>query len=414
MSPFVCGIRSSVYTAIMVKQIKIVIRPLPTEGYFLAGSTISGKVVVKTGSKKSYYTKLDLALTGTIESSFADRENGTKCRYSEEILRVPCTLWEKSDASDKFPKGESHWTFSLAIPATLNVLPTCENKQTRVSYSLSVAIAKEKRGKEDSATSVPVTIFPSVEASSPDMQVPQSAHNVTPLKSCLCLAGGSIETEVRLPRKGFEVEEIMEFEVEIDNGTRKRISHFDAVLVQKIICAGSPKSIFGRRNDTLFLYGEEANYIGDRVTSRSGVIARSSWAENLLVQVPSSTPPTFESTDSILKVEHYLLVRVHVASSRDDPITLKCPIIIGNCQTQVQQVSAADTGAAPSYSGLEPPPPDFSDFANNPPPYFDTLQSGGGGGIEPPTAAITDYNRSSSVAVPSAPSLPRDSFLQAF
>ena len=370
----------------MVKDIQIIIQPYPTEGFFLAGSVISGEVVIKTGSNKSYYSKVELTLVGTIESNFTDRENDTRCSHSEELIRRSLTVWEKSETNRTFPKGTSHLPFSLPIPyaSSSNVLPSCDNAQTTVAYAVIATITKDKRNKGHATTSTPVKIYPPLNVSAANLQGPQSVQSATPLKSCLCFSAGSIETDIHLPHTGYGVEEAMQFDVQVDNGTRKRISHFNATLLQTIECGGTPKSRLSRRRNT-FLYGDETIPIGDKVTGNS-IIARSTWAENMILPIPV-VPPTFESSDSLLSIKYFVLVRVYITNNDRHPISLKCPVVIGNTHQSSHDVENEPIGQS-----------DFSNVGDNPPSYFDLLQN------PPPPVPVAD----SSVPVsPSAPSLPR-------
>ncbi len=361
----------------MVKDIQIIIQPYPTEGFFLAGSVLTGEVVVKTGSNKSYYSNIDLTLVGTIESNFKDSENGTRCTHSEELVRSTLTIWKKSETNRSFPKGTSHIPFSFPIPVdNIDLLPSCNNKHTTVVYVVIATISKDKRSKGDSSTSTPIKIFPPLNVSAPNLQGPELAQNTTPIKSCLCFSAGNIETDIRLPHKGYGVEEVIQFDVQVDNDTRKRIHHFNACLLQTIASGGTPKSKFSRRSNNI-LYGEETISIGDRVNGNS-VLPRSNWAENLILPVPT-VPPTFESTDSLLSIKYSILVRVYLTNNDNHPITLECPVIIGNTHQSHDNADIAGQS-------------DFSNFDNNPPSYLDILQS-------PPSVD------SSQPAIPSAPGL---------
>ena len=359
-----------------MKEIRIVVRP-PSEGFFLSGRFISGEVVVTTGSKKSYYTRVELLLRGSIDSDFTDSDNNTRCTYSEEVVRNTVILWEKSDGNTKFPKGATELSFTVSIPNdSSDVLPSCSGNNTTVRYWLEAVVIKDKRGKADSAAVTPVKIFPQVNVAEPELQGPQTAHNVTPMKSCLCLSGGIIETETRLRNKGYGVAELLELDVEIDNDSRKRITHFDAILVQTILSGGTPKSRLRRRSEMGLLQGKETHIIGDKAVGNS-ILPRTNWAENLTMRIPDIIPPTFKSANSVLSIQYHMLVRVHFSRRNTrDSITLKFPVTIGNCRSQ------------------EPETPAMNLFDNEfcPPSYLDVLQR----------------NTSIDSAVPSAPTLPRD------
>ena len=365
----------------MVKEIRIVVHP-PSEGFFLSGTAISGEVVVTTGSKKSYYTRVELLLRGSIDSDFTDSDNNTRCTYSDEVVRNTVILWEKSDGNTKFPKGTTELSFTVSIPNSSNVLPCCSGNNTTVRYWLEAVVIKDRRGKADSATVTPVKIFPPVNVAEPSLQGPQTAHNVTPMKSCFCFSGGIVETETRLCHKGYSVAELLELDVEIDNDSRKRITHFDAILVQTILSGGTPKSRLRRRSETGLMQGKESHIIGDKAVGNS-IIPRSNWAENLTMRIPEIIPPTFESTDSILSIQYHMLVRVHFSRRNTrDSITLKFPVTIGNCR--LHELTPAVDLSDPEFS------------SGSPPSYFDVLQRN------------SSIDTSAPSAVPSAPTLPRD------
>ena len=349
----------------MVKEIKIVLDPYPTSGFFLSGSSITGEVVVETGSNKTNYNKIELVFVGRIDSDFTDRDNGSRCSYEQEIIRSSMTLWEKTETDATFPKGVTHLQFAMDIPSDQNILPSCENGMTKVQYKLNVFITKKKRGKSDPDCSTVVKIFPRVNIGSREMQSPISYRSTTPITSCLCISSGDISLDVRF-RKAYTQNEVVEIEVEIGNETGKRISHFDAALMQNIECGGTAKQRFRRSRSTSLMFADETNLVGERVSGQS-VLPRSIWNEKLYMRIPVTPPTTAEDSGSILNVIYYFIVRVHVSRNADKAIKLKCPVIIGTCNDYLSNEELADN---------QPHSPStFSRATDNPPSYNEVFQS---------------------------------------
>lgn len=372
----------------MVKEMKIVLHPYPTEGFYLAGSSVTGEVFIKTGSKKTNYSRVDLTLTASIQSNFSDQENGIRCAHSDELVKNTITIWDKAEEGGKFPKGVSQLPFAMMIPASDTTFPTLDVTHSTVTYCVQANIVKEGRSKDGSSTNTTIKVLPPVNVAGPELQEPENARIEMPIPSLCCLSGGSIETEIRLPRKSYEVGEVLEFEVEVVNGTRKRLPYFDGGLMQKVTYGGTPTSRF--RNSSAILYGEETNLIGERAKSNP-IIPRSNWGESLVLSVPATLPPTYNSVDSMLSIEYFVLVRVHRSNNARDSITLECPVVIGNIRSQL--------GLEPLTSFNPGPPPDLSGYGDQPPAYFDILNTGG----------VTMETTTS--PPPSAPTLPRDSEL---
>ena len=358
----------------MVKELKIVLDPSPTNGYFLAGSPITGKVVVRTGSSKSYYSKVEVILVGRINSNFSDSVNNLQCSYNQEILRSSVVVWERSTVKKKFKKGVSHLTFTIDIPSEDKILPSCKNNHTEVEYTIGAIISKDKRGKTDSSHLTTIKIFPRVDVGITDLQKPQSFSSSNSFSGWCCFSSGGINLDVLLERKGYIISENVKIQVEIDNTSSKKVSHFDAALMQKIKCGGTAK-----QSMIALLYAVETSVVGERVSGQP-VLPRSSWGETLHIPIPNTPPTTCSSQhEPILKVEYYLLIRVHISHDADKVISLQCPLILGTYKNEFVNETPNDHHPQNQSS--------VSDSSENPPPY------------------------SESPCVPTAPSLPRNSLI---
>lgn len=371
----------------MVKEMKIVLHPYPTEGFYLVGSSVVGEVYIKTGSKKTNYSRINVTLVGTISSNFNDHDNNIRCAHSDELLKETVTIWDKTEEGGKFPKGVSQLPFALTIPSSESTYPSFDSQHCTVTYTVQADILKD-RNKEGGSTSTTIKVYPPVNVSNGDLQSPRNARVDMAVPSALCcLSGGSIEAEIRMPHQIYEVNEIIEFEVEVINNTRKRLPYFDGGLMQKVTYGGTPTSRF--RNSSAILYGQETKLIGDRAKSNP-MTPRSTWGEKLILRAPPTLPPTYTSIDSMLTIEYFILARVHRTNKVRDSLTIECPVVIGNVHLQ-------DAGLESPVEYNPGQVSDLTDYGDNPPNYLDVFNSPGSVGMDTNTSPA-----------PSAPSLPRD------
>ena len=290
----------------MVKDFQLLITP-PPQGVFV--SDVTGSVLVVTEEAKQGYKSIQVTLRGYADVRWSESsgsgENQTTVTYHshEDFIYQTVILWSRDNAPNyELSPGSYQFPFALTLqPSGRPLPPSFEGTVGHIRYEVEATIVRASALKRNERITAQIAVAPVVDPNTvSNVRLPKVLQ-VEKTLCCLCCASGPISLTARVPRTGFcIVQDAIPFEVDIENGSNRRIKQLVAQLQKQVVYTAqghhqySMKTVAGVASDPI----EPGN-------SRS-------WRPPPL-PVPA-TEPTIASC-SIIQVNYYLKIKAAISGA---------------------------------------------------------------------------------------------------
>ena len=227
----------------MVKEFRIVLNTPPNQVYF-PGSEVSrtGTLVVEVKDQAKSYKYIRISLQGyahvkwsqvAIRMLLGIRPRLTVRTYTSKEVYVSATLvvWSRElYPGRKLEHGSYSYPFRFTLPS---VLPSSfQSSIGIVRYTVEGRIGTGAL-KFDHVIQTNIPVVEVVNVYIPTFQVPV-CKSMQINVCCLCCATGPVAVTVQLPRTGYCVGEKVPLNVEVQNGSNKRL-RLRAILEQRVV-----------------------------------------------------------------------------------------------------------------------------------------------------------------------------------
>ena len=225
-----------------MKEFRVVLAPLPGNGYLAANSDVTGHVLLVTDEAKSGYKAIEVTLKGYATVCWSETEGSgdnerTVTYYShEDYIANTAVLWSKDSApGGQIAPGSYQFQFSLRFQADGGPLPPSFHSTVgKIVYEVEAVIIKTAALKFNTKFAVELPYSPAI-AADPGVLEPKILQ-VQKTLCCLCCASGPISITARIPRSGYciGVGDTIPLEVDIENGSSRQIRQLQAILIRMV------------------------------------------------------------------------------------------------------------------------------------------------------------------------------------
>ena len=304
----------------MLKEFKTLLNNHSPYSVYHPGSKLSGVVHVVTDNSKKEYDNIRLEFFGkahvdwTEDSPyFTGRRVGIRTvRFTGNRQYVRNAFIWKADNANLLSAGSRDFAFSFQL--TGDLLPSYEDKNGYIRYSLITAITQRGQHTPEVATAETIKVAPLFKIDTPALLAP---FQIEKQKSacCACCASAPIVLTVQLPRRGYCVGEIIPFTAAVENGSGRQV---------KITALVSRKATYilkehRKENELAVSNVLISAFIGQRETLQ--------WTPNQL-RLPANMTAVSITTCEIMKISYAFKVSVVIPWGLDLEVTV--PLSIGN------------------------------------------------------------------------------------
>ena len=283
----------------MVKDFQLILNTPPPQG--VVSDDVTGHVLVVTEEAKQSYKSIRVTLRGYADVRWSP---GRRTYHShEDFVYQTVIVWSRDNAPNhELSPGSYQFPFALTFqPSGRPLASSFEGTVGHIRYEIEATIVKASGLQRNKRITEQIAVAPVVDPNVVrNVRLPKVLQ-VEKTLCCLCCASGPISLTARVPRSGFcIVQDAIPFEVDIENGSNRRIRQLVAQLQKRVVYTAqghhlhSIKTIAGVASDHI----EPGN-------SRS-------WRPPPL-PVPA-TEPTIASC-SIIRVNYYLKIKASISGA---------------------------------------------------------------------------------------------------
>ena len=228
-----------------MKEFRVVLAPLPDNGYLAPNSDVTGHVLLVTDEAKSGYKAIEVTLKGYATVRWSHTEGSgdnqrTVTYYShEDYIANTAVLWSNDSApGGQIAPGSYQFQFSLRFQADGPLPPSFQGTVGKIVYEVEAVIIKTAALKFNTKFAVELPYSPAIAADpslTPGVLEPKILQ-VQKTLCCLCCASGPISMTARIPRSGYciGVGDTIPLEVDIENGSSRQIRQLRAILIRMV------------------------------------------------------------------------------------------------------------------------------------------------------------------------------------
>ena len=234
-----------------MKEFRVVLAPLPDNGYLTANSDVTGHVLLVTDEVKSGYKAIEVTLKGYAAVDWElieDNErtvtynNEATVTYNaqEDYIANTTVLWSNDSApGGQIAPGSYKFQFSLRFQADGGPLPpSFHGNLGKIVYEVEAVIIKTAALNFNTKFAVELPYSPAIAADpslTPGVLEPKILQ-VQKTVCYLCCASGPISITARIPRSGYCIGEgdTIPLEVDIENGSSRQIRQLQAILFRMV------------------------------------------------------------------------------------------------------------------------------------------------------------------------------------
>ena len=312
----------------MVKDLKLILN----QQSLIPGSEVSGALSFQVTEAKSYkYAKVRLigrAHVYWLETSGSGRYQSTTSRSAtREYLNSQVVVWSKQQSRNRIlHPGPYSFPFQFTIP-NQRLPPTFRGTDGLIWYGVEGRIGTGAL-KFDHVVRAELPSVEVVDINFPRFQAPARQEGTKTI-CCLCCASGPVTLTAEIPRTGFCLGEFIPLNVNLENGSNRRIQ-LSATLHQRVVyyAEGGHRSYGG---------GRVVRLLSERLQPRTPTL----WSPGNKLIIPLTTETTMTSCDIIL-VGYVLKVSAQISGANS--LSVEIPILIGNVpRRDPNQASVTDS-----------------------------------------------------------------------
>ncbi|CAO4368595.1 unnamed protein product [Caenorhabditis nigoni] len=285
------------------------------------------------------------------ESSKSSHGRSREVSYSAKVtyLDEDQMVWKPSEGHSKssvFP-GIHVYPFKFQIP--IGVPPSFEGDHGNIRYHLKATV--ERPWKTNRSITRYLTILPPKDLNKEVTAGEETSSWKTKNVGFFLFRYGKVHLELRIPKKGYVPGETIWIETNIDNASSRPILKAECYLIQQCRFLAYRYGIAGptdgRRASSL---SENDRYLSRKrdeikivsVIHEMHIEPRTEHKSKMKLKIPC-TCPTFDST--LIHVEYFVVVKLHVKCRLRNTVKAECPIIIGSKPLKDEQL----TPRTPTY-----------------------------------------------------------------
>ena len=225
----------------MVEEFQLFITH-PPQGVFV--SDVTGHVLVVTEEANQSYKSIQVILRGYADALWSETrgsgDNRRTVNYHshDNFIYQTVILWSRENAPNhELSPGSYQFPFALTLqPSGRPLPPSFEGNVGHIRYEVEATIVQASALKPNKRITARVAVAPVVDPNTvSNVRLPKVLQ-VEKTLCCLCCASGPISLTARVPRTGFcIIQDAIPFEVDIENGSNRRIRQLVAQLQKKVV-----------------------------------------------------------------------------------------------------------------------------------------------------------------------------------
>ena len=316
----------------MVKVFEISLEPSSSGKGYLAGSKLTGKLVVETDAEKNYrLIEVSLAGTGKVEWTEGGGEESETRRAKEEFLREAVTVWgddlgEGQSGTLSVGRHEFPFTFSIPelCPSSYETQRASSSLDAWIRYVLTGRISTRGALKADHTVEKTITVIKELrlQQTEPVRQQNQDTEGF------LCCVSGPVALTAELPHSGFTVGDTIPLSISVENGSTHNV-RVEASLAKRVKLKARSHVL----KKPLHIVVKE---------SSSPIRSRSSTTWNPQTLIVPDVPTSMESLGGMITISYE--VKVQVGLRLGQRLEVSIPVTIGNVASPGQDHVSGGSG----------------------------------------------------------------------
>ena len=316
----------------MVKVFEVIVESPPSPKGYLAGSKLTGRVVVETDAEKNYKL-IDVSLVGTgkVEWTEGGGEESETRKAKEEFLHETVTVWgddlgEGQSGTLSAGRHEFPFTFSIpdSCPSSYETQRASSNLDAWIRYVLTGRISTRGALKADHTVEKAVTVIKELRPQPTEPAIQQRQET----EGFLCCVSGPVALTAELPHTEFAVGDRIPLSINVENGTTHNV-RVEANLAKRVKLKARSHVL---KKPLHIVVRESSGPFRSRSTA--------TWNPQALI-VPD-VPTTMESLGGMITISYEVKVQVNLRWGQKLDVSI--PVVIGNVAPSGQDHKAGGTG----------------------------------------------------------------------